>query len=72
MKWLRETVREINYKSMAIYSVIMTIVLLPTTIYIVKKQPDYILVFIILMIVTSIANSTDRWTKASAKKEVKK
>lgn len=71
MKWLRETVTEMNYKGMAIYSAIMGPILLLATIYIDKKS-DLVITFLILLIVSSINSSVERWTKANQKRRVKK
>jgi len=71
MHWLLKTVREMNYKGMAIYSIIMGPILLLATIYIDKKT-DLVLTFLILIIVSSINSSVERWTRASEKREAKK
>lgn len=71
MRWLLKTIKEMNYKGMAIYSLIMGPILLLATIYIDKKS-DLVITFLILLIVSSINSSIERWTKANEKREVKK
>lgn len=72
MNWMRRTILEMNYKGMAIYSLIMGIILGLATIYIVDKKPDFAVTFLILLIVSSVSCSVERWTKANEKREVKK
>lgn len=72
MNWMRRTILEMNYKGMAIYSLIMGIILGLATIYIVDKKPDFAVTFLILLIVSSVSCSVERWTKVNEKREVKK
>ncbi|MDT0163506.1 hypothetical protein [Bacillus sp. AG4(2022)] len=74
MNWMRKTIIEMNYKGMAIYSLIMGGILGLATNYIVDNQPNFAVTFLILilLIVSSVSCSVGRWTKANEKREVKK
>ncbi|KAB7668918.1 hypothetical protein [Bacillus sp. B1-b2] len=72
MNWIRKTIIEMNYKGMAIYSLIMGIILGLATIYIVDKKPDFAVTFLILLILSSVSCSVEHWTKANEKREAKK
>jgi len=72
MNWMRKTIIEMNYKGMAIYSLIMGVILGLVTIYIVDNKPNFAVTFLILLIVSSVSCSVERWTKANEKREVRK
>lgn len=72
MNWLQKTIIEMNFKGMAIYSLIMGIILGLATIYITDKTPNFAVTFLILLIVSSVSCSVERWTKANEKRELKK
>ncbi|RDI37543.1 hypothetical protein [Falsibacillus pallidus] len=72
MNWIRKTITEMNYKGIAIYSLIMGPILGIATIYIVDRKPGFAITFLILLIVSSLNSSVERWAKANEKREVKK
>lgn len=72
MNWLRKTIIEMNYKGIAIYSLIMGAILGLASIYIVDRKPGLAITFLILLIVSSLNSSVERWTKANEKREVRK
>ncbi|GLB61804.1 MULTISPECIES: hypothetical protein [Bacillaceae] len=71
MNWLRKTITEMNYKGMALSSIIMGPVLGLASVYIVNSKPNLVTTFLILLIVSSVSSSVDRWTRANEKREVK-
>lgn len=72
MNFVMKIIKEMNYVGIALYSVIMSVILLPTTIYIVEIKPNFFITFIILLVISSVSCSIDRLTKANEKRGGKK
>lgn len=72
MNILKKVLKDMNYIGMAIYSIIMSVILLPTAIYIVEIKPNFFTTFIILLVISSVSCSIERLTKANEKKGGKK